>query len=80
MTTKVTIRGQVSIPANIRKQFHIEPESKVEWSVEGHEIKLIPLPKDVVAAFRGKGRRRYGHAQLLKDRHEERAKENAETG
>lgn len=78
MTTKVTTRGQVSIPADIRKQFHIEAESKVEWSVEGDEIKLIPLPKDVVAAFRGKGRRKYGHGQLVKDRREERAKENAE--
>lgn len=78
MTTKVTTRGQVSIPADIRKQFHIEPESRIEWSVEGDEIRLIPMPKDVIAAFRGRGHGKYSTKKLLKDRHEERVKENAE--
>ena len=78
MTTKVTTRGQVSIPADIRKRFHIEPESKIEWLVEGDTIKLIPLPKDIVAAFRGRGRKKYDHARLLRDRQAEREKEHAE--
>ena len=78
MTTKVTTRGQVSIPAEIRKRFHIEPESKIEWSTEGNEIRIIPLPKDAVAAFRGRGRRKYSGELLLKDRQQERKKENAE--
>ena len=78
MTTNVTTRGQVSIPAGIRKRFHIEAESKVEWLVEGDEIKLVPLPKDIVTAFRGRGGKKYGHDRFLKDRREDRARENAD--
>ena len=78
MTTKVSTRGQVSIPADIRKRFHIEAESIIEWLVEGNEIKLVPMPKDIVAAFRGRGRKKYSHDQLLKDRQAERERENAE--
>jgi len=29
MKSKVTARGQVSIPAEIRKKFNIEPESRI---------------------------------------------------
>ena len=49
MKAKVTSRGQVSIPSQIRRQFNIEPESRVEWIVESNVIKVVPLPKDPVA-------------------------------
>lgn len=76
MTTKVTTRGQVSIPANIRRKFHIEPESRLEWLVDGNTIKIMPLPKDIVSAFRGKGNKKYTNERLLKDRQAERKKEH----
>jgi AbrB family looped-hinge helix DNA binding protein len=78
MKTRVTIRGQVSIPSRIRKQFHIEPESTVRWEVEGSTIRVIPLPKDPVSAFRGRGRGRYSTENFLRDRRDERQKENRE--
>jgi holo-[acyl-carrier protein] synthase len=34
----VTTRGRVSIPAEIRRKFNIESESRVEWIVEGSFI------------------------------------------
>lgn len=72
MKATVTTRGQVSIPSKIRKQFKIAPESKIEWLIEGNAIKVIPLPKDPVAAFRGRGKGIYGTSRLLKERKEER--------
>ncbi len=76
MKAKVTTRGQVSIPAEIRKKFNIEPESKVEWIVDGNVIRVVPLPKDPVAAFRGRGSGKYSTEQLLRERRSERARED----
>ena len=76
MKAKVTTRGQVSIPSEIRKKFHIEPDSRVEWIVDGNVIQVIPLPKDPIAAFKGRGAMKYSTERLIKDRRFERAKEN----
>jgi AbrB family looped-hinge helix DNA binding protein len=76
MKAKVTARGQVSIPSEIRKRFNIEPESGVEWIVEGDVIKVVPLPKDPVAAFRGRGSRRCSTEQLIAERCAERKRED----
>jgi AbrB family looped-hinge helix DNA binding protein len=75
MKAKVTARGQVSIPSDIRRKFNIEPDSRVEWVIEGNVIKVIPLPKDPVAAFRGRGTKKYTTEKLIRDRRIERGKE-----
>jgi len=77
MKTTVSTRGQVSIPAKLRKKYLIEPEMQVEWIEEGNAIKIIPLPKDPIKAFRGAGRGRYTSEKLLRDRRRERREENA---
>ena len=76
MKAKVTSGGQVSIPSKIRRQFNIEPESRVEWIVESNVIKVVPLPKDPVAAFRGRGSRKFSTDRLIKERRAEREQEN----
>ena len=80
MKTTVSTRGQVSIPAKLRKKFLIEPETQVEWIEEGNAIKIIPLPKDPIKAFRGAGRGRYTSEKLLRDRKRERREEDARDG
>jgi AbrB family looped-hinge helix DNA binding protein len=76
MKTTVSTRGQVSIPAELRKQFHIEPETQLEWLADGASIRVIPLPKDPIAAFRGAGGGRYTSEKLVKDRRKERREED----
>ncbi len=74
MRTKVTVRGQVSIPAPIRRQLHIKPETTLEWIVEGNTVRVIPLPDDPLAACRGSGRGGTVKA-LLKDRRRDRSRD-----
>jgi AbrB family looped-hinge helix DNA binding protein len=39
---KVTTKGQVTIPLEIREQLGIQPGAEVEFKVEGNVAKLIP--------------------------------------
>jgi AbrB family looped-hinge helix DNA binding protein len=75
MRSTVSARGQVSIPATLRKKFHIEAQMELEWVEEGNAIKIIPLPKDPVTAFRGAGKGRYTSDKLVRDRRKERLEE-----
>ena len=38
--SKITSRGQVSIPAPIRQKLGLAPGSKVHWCVQGEEVLL----------------------------------------
>jgi len=77
MKTTVSTRGQVSIPAELRKKYHIEAESELEWMEDGNAIRVIPLPKDPIGAFRGAGKGRYTSDKLMRDRKKERQEEEA---
>lgn len=43
MTVTVSSRGQTVIPAELRKRYGIEPNSKIEFIDTGEEIVLVPL-------------------------------------
>ena len=74
--TTVTKRGQVSVPAEVRKKLQIGPSTELEWVVEGATVRVIPLPVDPVKAFRGSGKK--GMVQrLLRERRLDRQRENA---
>ncbi len=76
MRTKVTKRGQVSVPSEIRKKLKISSNTELEWVVEGATVRVIPLPSDPVSAFRGSGKK--GMVQrLLRERRLDRRRENA---
>jgi AbrB family looped-hinge helix DNA binding protein len=75
MRTKVSSRGQVSVPSEVRRKLGIGPNTTVEWVLEGGAVKVVPIPADPVKAFRGSGPK--GQVQrLLKERRRERIREN----
>ena len=74
MRTKVTTRGQVSIPSEVRKRLHIKPDTLLEWVVEGNAVRVIPIPDDPITALRGSGRK--GEVRrLLADRDRDRRRD-----
>jgi len=76
MTVTVSRKGQLVIPAPVRKRYRIVPGSRVEVLDVGREIVLVPVPKDTFRASRGmlKG---YSVKEFLRWRGQERKREHA---
>jgi len=53
MPISISSKGQMVIPARIRKKYRIEARSKVELVDTGKEIVIIPLPKEPFKSSRG---------------------------
>jgi AbrB family looped-hinge helix DNA binding protein len=73
MIAKATTKGQVVIPAELRKKYNIKKGSRVSiYEGEGSVIIVKPLPEDPIEASKGmlKGKTSILKA-LLKDRQEE---------
>ncbi len=49
----ITPKGQVMIPAQLRKEFGIKPGRKVSIEAEGDHLIIRPLPEDPVKALYG---------------------------
>lgn len=58
MLSTVTTKGQVTIPVDIRSLFHIRPNDRVDFIVEGDRIVLTPVRslKDLRGAVQATGR------------------------
>lgn len=76
MRTKLTKRGQVSVPSEVRKKLNIHPETELEWVIEGTTVRVVPIPPDPVKAFRGSGKKGMLR-RLLKERRQDRDREDA---
>jgi len=76
MQTTVTKRGQTVIPSDIRKKYHISEGDQLIWiEYEGH-LKVIPVPKDAIAALRGSAKGSGLSKKLLIARKQDRDNEN----
>ena len=53
MTATISVRGQMVLPAQIRKRYGIAPQSKVEILDFGNEIVIVPIPKRPFSSSRG---------------------------
>ena len=77
MAVTVSSKGQLVIPALVRKRYHIVAGSRVEVLDTGQEIVLVPVPKkEAFRASRGmlKG---YTVQEFLRWRRQERQQEHA---
>ena len=53
MTVTVSARGQMVIPASIRRRYGIKQESKVELLDLGKEVVIIPIMEQSLLKSRG---------------------------
>ncbi|HUT33845.1 MAG TPA: AbrB/MazE/SpoVT family DNA-binding domain-containing protein [Planctomycetota bacterium] len=53
MTSTTSIKGQVVIPADLRRKFGIKRGTKVNFREEGGRIVLRPVTRDYIRKVRG---------------------------
>jgi len=80
MQTTVSKRGQTAIPSHIRQKYNIGPQAKLEWLDEAGVITVIPIPKDVISHYRGKGKGQKLVEKLLQERKKQRELERKGDG
>lgn len=76
ITAKVSAKGQLVIPKEVRKKFHIEPGTFIEIRIEKNNIVLIPMKKGPLANLYGKFAGENILAELEKEHADEIAREN----
>jgi len=74
MLTTITERGQISIPAELRRRFQLKPGMGIEWIERDEGLFLYPVPLDPILSFRSQAK---GETKaLLRERRKDRAREN----
>ncbi|MGM0426136.1 MAG: AbrB/MazE/SpoVT family DNA-binding domain-containing protein [Thermodesulfobacteriota bacterium] len=71
---KISSKGQVVIPKQIREALGIEPGQKILFRLMGQNAQIVPLPDDPIKALRGILK---GGPSLAGELLEERKKDNA---
>jgi bifunctional DNA-binding transcriptional regulator/antitoxin component of YhaV-PrlF toxin-antitoxin module len=72
MKSTITSRGQTVMPAELRRRYAVEAGTALEWIDTGHDIRVIPLPADIIGALRGSGKGQKLVSKLLKVRKKDR--------
>lgn len=76
----VTSKGQVVVPARLRRKYGIKAGTRLNFSEEGGHIVVQPVTKEYISSFRGIFKRKPGEKsavqELLEDRAVERARED----
>ncbi len=76
MTSTISTKGQLVIPAAIRRRYRLTPKSKVDILDTGHSILIRPIPgEDWFKASRGLLKGKLTTEEFLTWRRKERARE-----
>ena len=49
--SKITSKGQITIPKSVRKRLNLKTGDKVDFILENGELKLVPVSKSVSDVF-----------------------------
>ena len=82
--TVVNAKGQVTIPAELRKQLAIKPGTRINWIEEKGRLVLIPMTARGIKEIRGFLKPKPGEPsafeELFKERARERHREDLKAG
>jgi bifunctional DNA-binding transcriptional regulator/antitoxin component of YhaV-PrlF toxin-antitoxin module len=53
VTSTVTRRGQTVMPAELRRRYRVGMGTRLEWIDTGQDLRVIPLPADIIGTLRG---------------------------
>lgn len=73
-------KGQVVIPAEVRRQVGLQPGQRVAVTADGDTIIIKPIPKDLVGALYGCLRDGPSLTEILSQEHAEELARDAERG
>lgn len=77
MKSKVSTRGQTSIPAPIRREFDITENTFLDWEIEEGRIVVYPIPENPFKQLRGIAKNiGISVAELLEQRRQDREQED----
>jgi AbrB family looped-hinge helix DNA binding protein len=78
----VTSKGQLVVPAHIRRRYGIKPGTRINFVEEGTRIIFQPVTREYISSFRGMFKRKPGEKsmvqELIEERRAEKAKEDRE--
>ena len=78
LKSKVTSKGQIVIPKEIRARYGIKRTTIIHWIQKGEGVLMIPDSEDAVIEAKGMIPKSGMLEKLLQDRRAERLKENGD--
>lgn len=74
-TAYVTSKGQLVVPAKIRRKFNIKKGTRVNFIEDNGKIILQPVTREYIESFRGIFKRKPGEKPVTRELIEEHAEE-----
>jgi AbrB family looped-hinge helix DNA binding protein len=80
MRSRVSVRGQTVIPAEVRRKFGITSRDTLDWAIQDGDVVVRKIPADPLRASLGILKGKGTVEEFLADRAEERRKERVLEG